>query len=68
MVTTLIQISPLTESFSAELLHDFERHSNASQYPPLIFMTISLELFAEIWAVHCPDNCRKDVVENAGSL
>jgi len=44
MLSTLIQISPLTESFSAEILHDFERYSNASQDRPLIFMTFSLEL------------------------
>lgn len=68
MVTTLIQTSPLGESFFPELLRDFERHSNAFQDPPLIFMTISQDLFAQIWAVHCPEDCGCDVVENEGSL
>lgn len=68
IVTTLIQISPLEVSFFPEPLHDFEKHSNAFQGPPLIFMTISLDLFAQIWAVHCPEDCGWDVVENEGSL
>ncbi len=61
-------ISPLAESFFPELLHDFERHYNAFQDPPLIFMTISQDLFAQIWAVHCPEDCGYDVVENEGTL
>lgn len=67
-MTVATLISPLAESFFPELLHDFERHSNAFQDPPLIFMAISQDLFAQIWAVHCPEDCGCDVAENEGSL